>query len=272
MPHRCSFAAMISAYNFLGSWQVFPEKGTYEQGQRPLHALYKIETGADKNSLRFTLNWTALEGSGFETDYTLLADGNQHHFKGPHGSTAAQVRFFSGVDFTIDFIQSGLSVQKLEHQILPNGWLQLKRQGFVNGQQYTNTEFYHKQQMVMPYAASVAGAVIKPTEEGVIRHKALTAMEEQTNTQLEQIRKQVELLALQAQEIFRRKELSQQIYESKLAFKPEIGQVYYLYQKKDDSRLLSLISPQEWGSGMPYKKFVAAVQLLSDHTWKEVNP
>jgi predicted transcriptional regulator len=51
---------------------------------------------------------------------------------------------------------------------------------------------------VLPYSASVGGAVIKPTEEGVIRHKALSAMEEQTNMQLEQIRKQIELLALQA--------------------------------------------------------------------------
>jgi peptidyl-tRNA hydrolase len=32
----------------------------------------------------------------------------------------------------------------------------------------------------------------------MIKHKALTAMEEQTNMQLDQIRKQIELLALQA--------------------------------------------------------------------------
>ena len=87
--------------------------------------------------------------------------------------------------------------------------------------------------------------------------------------QLEQIRKQIELLALQAQEIHKRKELSLLIYNAKLSFKPEIGQVYYLYEKADDTYTLSLISPEEWGAGMPYKKFVAAVQLLADHTWKE---
>jgi hypothetical protein len=34
--------------------------------------------------------------------------------------------------------------------------------------------------------------------------------------------------------------------------------------------MISLISPKEWGAAMPYKNFVAAVQLLADHTWKEL--
>jgi hypothetical protein len=129
---------------------------------------------------------------------------------------------------------------------------------------------YHKQMSVLPYSASVSGAVVKPTEEGVIRHKALTAMEEQTNMQLDQIRKQIELLALQAQEIHKRKELSMLIYGAKLSFKPDIGQIYHLYEKNDGSHIISLISPKDWGGAMPYKKFVAAVQLLADHTWKEL--
>ena len=95
-------------------------------------------------------------------------------------------------------------------------------------------------------------------------------MEEQTNMQLEQIRKQIELLALQAQEIHQRKELSMLIYGAKLSFKPEIGQVYHLYEKHDGSHLISLISAREWGDAMPYKRYVAAVQLLADHTWKEL--
>jgi len=95
-------------------------------------------------------------------------------------------------------------------------------------------------------------------------------MEEQTNMQLEQIRKQIELLALQAQEIHKRKELSMLIYNAKLSFKPDIGQVYYLYEKKDGNHLISLVSPKDWGEAMPYERFVAAVQLLADHTWKEM--
>ena len=87
---------------------------------------------------------------------------------------------------------------------------------------------------------------------------------------MEQIRQQIELLALQAQEIQKRKELSLMIYNAKLSFKPNIGQTYYLYEKNDSSHMLSLVSPKEWGGAGPFKKFVAAVQLLADHTWKEL--
>ncbi len=46
-------------------------------------------------------------------------------------------------------------------------------------------------------------AIVK--EDGVIKHKALTAMEDQTNMQLQQIRKQIELPALQPHEIHKKK-------------------------------------------------------------------
>ena len=96
-------------------------------------------------------------------------------------------------------------------------------------------------------------------------------MEEQTNMQLDQIRRQIELLALQAQEIQMRKELSMVIYKAKLSFQPVIGQVYYLYEKNDETHLVSMVSPKEWGGGAgPYKKFVASVKLLADHTWTEI--
>src|SRR5204862_6447864 len=127
-----------------------------------------------------------------------------------------------------------------------------------NGDAYTNIEYYHKQFSVLPYSAAVSGAIIRPTEEGMIKHKALTAMEEQTNMQLDQIRKQIELLALQAHEIQKRKELSMMIYSARLSFKPNIGQTYYLYEKKDDSFMLSLFSPKEWDSGGPFRTLISA--------------
>ena len=95
-------------------------------------------------------------------------------------------------------------------------------------------------------------------------------MEEQTNMQLDQIRKQIELLALQAQEIQMRKELSMIIYSAKLSFTPVIGNLYYLYEKNDDTHFVSMVSPKEWGSSGPFKSFIAQVKLLADHTWLEI--
>lgn len=261
---------MLQAYNFLYSWQLFPEKGTYEQGNRPKSAIYKIEASGDK-TIRIMHNWVTLEGHAYHSEFQFIADGQLNVFDKPEFADHVQAVFPDGISFEVHFYKGGQTILHIVHEIMPNGYLKVTQQGTTAHTAYTNVEIYHKQMSVLPYSASVAGAVIRPTEEGMIRHKALNAMEEQTNMQLEQIRKQVELLALQAQEIQKRKELSMIIYEAKISFKPNIGQTYYLYEKQDDTYMLSLVSPREWGGGTgPFKRFVAAVQLLADHTWKEL--
>lgn len=262
---------MVQAYNFLASWQLFPEKCTYESGDRPKSGIYKIEAVPDKKELVIHHNWVSLENQGFSSSYKIEADGALNDFGNHDLADKVQVVFPDGISFEIHFYKKGEVALHVLHEILPNGYMKITQQGYKDdGNAYTNTEIYHKQLSVLPYSASVAGAVIKHNEEGLIKHKALTAMEEQTNMQLEQIRKQIELLALQAHEIQKRKELSMTIYGASLSFKPNIGQTYYLYEKKDDSFILSLVSPKEWGPSGPYKRFVAAVQLLADHTWKEL--
>lgn len=262
---------MVQAYNFLASWQLFPEKGIYEYGERPKSGIYKIESTNQAKELSIHHNWVTLTNQAFAATYRLIADGEIHSFIDIALADHVQTTFPDGITFEIHFYQGGQVILHVIHEIMPNGYLKITQQGFKpDNKAYTNAEMYHKQLSVLPYAASVSGALIKPTEEGVIKHKALTAMEEQTNMQLDQIRKQIELLALQAQEIQKRKELSLLIYNAKLSFKPNIGQTYFLYEKNDETYMLSLVSPKEWGGASPFKGFVATVQLLADHTWKEL--
>ncbi|MEL6636874.1 MAG: DUF2452 domain-containing protein [Bacteroidota bacterium] len=119
---------------------------------------------------------------------------------------------------------------------------------------------------LLPYAHSVGGAVIKPIDKGRVKGLALEAMYEQTNTQLDQIREQVELLARQAQAIHDRVQLSEKIYQAEMNFKPLIGKTYHLYQK-GERYILSMIAPAEWGASLPYE-FLSSARLLSDHTWE----
>ncbi len=262
---------MVQAYNFLASWQLFPEKGVYELGDRPKSGTYRIEAGKENKEISIHHNWVSLENKAFTANYTVLADGNLNDLSDTALADKVQTSFPDSISFNIHFYRKGEVVLHVVHEIMPNGYLRITQQGFKeDGSSFTNTEIYHKQMSVLPYSASVAGAVIRPTEEGMIKHKALTAMEEQTNMQLEQIRKQIELLALQAHEIQKRKELSMMIYNAKLTFKPNIGQTYYLYEKQDNSHMLSLVAPQEWGASGPFKKFIAAVKLMADHTWTEL--
>jgi hypothetical protein len=262
---------MIQAYNFISSWQLFPEKGTYEYGERPKSGIYKIESTEGKKELVISHNWVTFENQAFASQYKIIADGDLNPFDDHALADYAQTIFSDSISFEIHFYKNGQVVLHVIHEIMPNGYLKITQQGYKeDGTAYTNTEAFHKQFSVLPYSASVSGALIRPNEEGMIKHKALTAMEEQTNMQLDQIRKQIELLALQAQEIHKRKELSLTIYDAKLSFKPNIGQTYYLYEKNNGDHLLSLVSPKEWGPSGPFKKFIAAVKLLADHTWMEL--
>ncbi len=69
---------MVQLYNFLGSWQLFPEKGNYEWGGRPKSGIYKIESSENKKEVTISHNWTTIENQGFNSQYTIVADGELH--------------------------------------------------------------------------------------------------------------------------------------------------------------------------------------------------
>ena len=121
---------------------------------------------------------------------------------------------------------------------------------------------------LISFPHSVGGAIVKPEDKGKITGRAISAMKEQTEMQLQQLYDQMQVLVKQANEIKSRVHISEKIYLSQMSFEPIIGQTYYLYQKKDNSYTLSMIAPHEWGKRLPFKSFEAAVKLLSDHTWE----
>lgn len=122
---------------------------------------------------------------------------------------------------------------------------------------------------LLPYAHHVGSAIIKPLDKGKTKGIALKAMYQQTESQLLQIKEQVETLIRQAQLIHDRINLSEKIYKADCGFKPIPGNIYYLYETADLTWVISLISKTEWGKKMPYK-FLATVELLADNTWTVV--
>lgn len=120
---------------------------------------------------------------------------------------------------------------------------------------------------LLPYAHSVGGAVIKPIDKGRVKGRAVAAMYEQTDLQLNQIKEQIDLLAAQARKLHERVQLSEEIYQTDMNFEPLIGRTYYLYRRASGLTVLSMVSPQEWGSKPPYT-FLASVKMLADHTWE----
>ncbi|MCS6834242.1 MAG: DUF2452 domain-containing protein [Flammeovirgaceae bacterium] len=121
----------------------------------------------------------------------------------------------------------------------------------------------------LPYAHHAGSAVVRSEDLGKIKGRAVTAMYQQTDIQIEQIYEQMRLLAQQAKAIKDRVELSERIYLADIPFEPIINHVYYLYTREDGSDVLSLIAPHEWtGKSRKYKTYVAKLKLLADHTWE----
>jgi len=114
----------------------------------------------------------------------------------------------------------------------------------------------------------IGSAIIKPEDKGKVKGRAMAAMKDQTKRQMSQLYEQMKVLAKQANDIKKRIEISEKIYNAQINFEPVINHTYYLYLKNDHNFVLSMIGPEEWGNDNPFKSYMASVKLLSDHTWE----
>ena len=186
---------MVQAYNFLASWQLFPEKCDFQYQVVPKSGNYKIETVHAGHHLSFSHNWVSLENEAFYAQYQVNPNGELHDFENKDLADAVAAEINNASCLTVQFLKGDATVLKVVHEILSNGFLKVTHHGHKeDGSSFTNTEVYHKQLSVLPYASSAGSVAIRPTKEGVIKHKALSAMEDHTNMQLNQINEQIELL------------------------------------------------------------------------------
>jgi hypothetical protein len=123
---------------------------------------------------------------------------------------------------------------------------------------------------LLEYAHTVGGFAIVPTNQGMIKSHAREAMKEQTEEQMAIIYEQMKTLAKQVQDIQKRVIISDLIYNAEIPFTPVIGKTYYLYQRNNQVRFLSLISPKEWGE-LKEMSYLAEIKLNADHTWKVIH-
>lgn len=122
----------------------------------------------------------------------------------------------------------------------------------------------------LPYGHGVGAPAFKPSDVKKMKERGWDAMQEQTDMQLNQIKEQIQLLAMQAEEIQERKELSAFIYAAEIRFQPEINHTYHLYEKKNGHYLLSMVGPDQWRK-LPFKSHIATVKYIADRTWKKVD-
>jgi hypothetical protein len=129
-------------------------------------------------------------------------------------------------------------------------------------------QYYTGNQAFAPIPLHVGSAIIRPIDKGKLKVTALETVEKQANQQISMLKKQAELIMQQVREIEIRVRIAEEIYTADISFEPVIGNDYHLYEKKSSDRVLSMLSPADWGKKIPFEKFVASVKLLGDRTWE----
>jgi hypothetical protein len=120
------------------------------------------------------------------------------------------------------------------------------------------------------YALERGGTAFTPTQSGAIKSRAFKVMDQQIAMQMKNIKEQIQVLARQAEDLKKRRILSEEIYQAKIKFEPIVGDIYYLYDSPT-GRILSLLSPDDFGAEKLKSQqytFMAKARLLADCTWQ----
>lgn len=108
-----------------------------------------------------------------------------------------------------------------------------------------------------PYGTSASSPVIKPLNTATWRNDGVQRVNKKIKSRFDEVKKEYEALMQQF-------EYNDLIYNAKFSFEPIIGEVYYLYNNKNQEPFLSIISPSQCSF-----EFLGAFRLNSDKMWEK---
>lgn len=88
------------------------------------------------------------------------------------------------------------------------------------------------------------------------------------NSKLTLILKQIQSLQQEAKDILADAERDSQLHKIKCNFEKQIGQQIHLYEKENQEKYFSMLSPEEWGT--PPHKYLGSYILRADRSFELV--
>lgn len=88
-------------------------------------------------------------------------------------------------------------------------------------------------------------------------------------SKLEVIAEQIRRLQEDAREILERAKRDLDLHRAGCSFPRRPGHVYHLYERSEDVRYWSMVSPEEWGKHAPHT-FLGSYRLEADQSWTAV--
>lgn len=128
----------------------------------------------------------------------------------------------------------------------------------------------HPESMMYPTnigAPNFAPVPIKKEKDHMINMARMNAKQE-----YDRIMELVTVLKKQADNIKKRLEMTDLIYQAKYNFKIVHGKTYWLVENTDKNITeLVMLGPNDWsGKHPPHYKYLAPVRSLGDHTWEVI--
>jgi len=121
-------------------------------------------------------------------------------------------------------------------------------------------DFFVENRKTKEYPTEIGSQKFSPDNISLFKSEKTSKIKHIYSQKFDELKKEYETLVKEIQ-------INEMIYSSVYNFEPVIGKIYFLYQK-EESKFLSLISPDEWGNKFP---FIGKFQLQSDGRWIEIN-
>ncbi|MDX1417028.1 MAG: hypothetical protein R3293_22680 [Candidatus Promineifilaceae bacterium] len=129
---------------FLGTWELLPEKSRYDEGFPPVKGTYGIS--ADGDRLTFEMAWTDVTGEAHQMAYSEICDGRFHPYA--DADIADEICLTLKSDALLESVakKNGITVLIAQRILRTNTELQVIMSGpLPSGGAYRNVAYYKKQ-------------------------------------------------------------------------------------------------------------------------------
>lgn len=90
------------------------------------------------------------------------------------------------------------------------------------------------------------------------------------SAKLKVIADQIRHLQQEARDILEQTQHDQQLHKAECQFKRIPGKTYHLYEKNNQQKYFSMLTPEEWGSHPPHT-FLGSYRLENDMSWTAID-
>ena len=122
-----------------------------------------------------------------------------------------------------------------------------------------NEETQQYDAALKPYGTSASSPVIKPLNTATWRNDGVQRVNKQFKSKFEEVRKEYE-------ELIQKFQYNDLVYNSKCSFEPNVGEVYHLYNNRNEESFLSIISPDQCSFN-----HLGSFRLNTDKMWEKLD-